>query len=384
MRFVVFILFVAFVVAPQAQAQTTEDISVAPIECFSRTTADAVRVGETLTLVLTCAVLETAGTIVVPDETVLDAAVLQVAPFEIVDGTHPPDVRTTSRRVFQYEYRVRYIGEQFGRDVTLPGTRLTYRVQSRGQQGATIEGRERTYDLPSHQIRIQSLIPAGSTALRDPAPATFTEIQQRNTRADALRIASIAVLIGAGAMALWAIAGALRRPDKRLQAAKRLPSEAAVVRTIRRELAAARRERLASGWSPELAARTLAPVRAAATLADGRAVAMTPITDGRKATEGQLVVASGIFPKRISTLVSGSAAGDPKNGASSYGELRDALNHLTRAAYGREGANDSDLDDALNAAERAAGRLASQHGWIRVTARRLLRRRAEERQAWAR
>src|SRR5688500_18636348 len=112
MKFVLPVLIVVVLSAAPALAQTTEDISVAPIECFTRTTAEAVRVGEPFTLVLTCAVLETAGTIVVPDESVLDAAVLQAAPFEIVDGTHPPDVRTTSRRVFQYEYRVHYIGEQ--------------------------------------------------------------------------------------------------------------------------------------------------------------------------------------------------------------------------------------------------------------------------------
>ncbi len=48
-----------------AAMQPTE---VEPIQCWWRTSASAVRVGDTFSLVLTCAVIETASTTVVPDE----------------------------------------------------------------------------------------------------------------------------------------------------------------------------------------------------------------------------------------------------------------------------------------------------------------------------
>jgi hypothetical protein len=379
------VLFVAFMVG--AAAQTTEDISVAPIECFSRGSADAVRVGEPFTLVLTCTVVETAGTIVVPDQSVLDPAVLQVAPFEVVSGTQPPDVRTSSRRLFQYEYTLRYIGEQFGRDVAVPGVTITYRIQNRGAQGSTLEGRERTYIIPGHQVRILSLLPAAGATLRDPAPATFAAIQQRSVRANAMRIGSIALFVMSGAVAVWALAAALRKPDRQRQFVRRLPSDAAVVRAIRRELAETRRDRMAGGWTPDLAARALPPIRAAATLAAGQAVAMTPVSNGAAAAQGQLVVTSWT-PKRTVTLVSGAASANRLESASSFAELREALDVLTKAAYGREhprGSLDSSLDDALDIADRAASRLQRERMWIRTAVRRVMRaRRREEPPAWTR
>jgi hypothetical protein len=379
---VAIVSIVVFVVAPQAQAQTTEDIATAPIECFTRTSTDAVRVGEPFTLILTCAVLETASTLVVPDESVLDPAVLQLAPFEVIGGTRPDDVRTSSRRLFQYEYRVRFIGEQFGREVMLPGTTITYRVQNRGAGGATIEGRERTYLLPSIQIRILSLLPAGATELREPAPATFAAIQQRRVRANAMRIGSTALLVLSGAMVLWALVGALRRPDTQRQATLQLPSDTAVIRAVRRELAAIRRDRAASGWTPELTARALAPLRAAGTLAAGRHLSMTPQRDGTARAAGQLVV-RGPLPRRVAALVSGAAAGSGVDTAARHAELHDALDRFTRAAYGRDAAEDSALDEAMNAAERATDRLAAEFSWPRVTLRRLFGRRASrDQQAW--
>ena len=88
-------------------------------------------------------------------------------------------------------------------------------------------------------------------------------------------------------------------------------------------------------------------------------------------------------------LVSGAAAADRLDAASSYAELRDALEQLTRAAYGRTDTGsatlDSALDDAMDIADRAASRLQREKMWIRTAVQRLIARcRRREPQAWTR
>src|ERR1051326_2926515 len=127
----------------QQQTQTT---TADPIQCWWRTSAGAVRVGEPFTLVLPSAVLGTGDVKVVPDQSKLEPAVVQFAPFEVTGGAHGVDLRTDDRRFFQYEYKLRVIAENlFGKDVALPETKLNYRVQSKTGQGTSIEGRDQVY-----------------------------------------------------------------------------------------------------------------------------------------------------------------------------------------------------------------------------------------------
>ena len=78
-----------------------------PLQCWWRTSSGAVRQGEVFDVTLTCAVLDTDALGVVPEETRLTVAAVQLAPFEIVDGGRAPDVREGDWRVFQYRYRLR-------------------------------------------------------------------------------------------------------------------------------------------------------------------------------------------------------------------------------------------------------------------------------------
>src|SRR5947209_5339765 len=127
-RHSVWALLLAATVASTAAAQT---VQTDPLQCWWRTSSGAVRVGEPFTVVLTCAVLETDETKVVPDQTRLEPSVVQFAPFEVLGGTHGADLRTDQRRFFQYEYRLRLIADGlFGRDVALPETKISYRIQS--------------------------------------------------------------------------------------------------------------------------------------------------------------------------------------------------------------------------------------------------------------
>src|SRR5262245_66314555 len=89
-----------------------QDVQTDPLQCWWRTSAGAVRVGEPFSVVLTCAVLETDAATVVPDQSRLEPSVVQFAPFEVLGGNHGADLRTDLRRFFQYEYRLRLIGEE--------------------------------------------------------------------------------------------------------------------------------------------------------------------------------------------------------------------------------------------------------------------------------
>src|SRR5712675_1182439 len=151
-------------VAMAATAAAAQTVQTDPLQCWWRTSAGAVRVGEPFTVVLTCAVLETDAATVVVDQTRLEPSVVQFAPFEVLGGTHGADLRSDQRRFFQYEYRLRLIADgMFGKDVALPETKISYRVQSKVGQNTAIQGRDQTYMLPPQSIRVMSLVPADAS-----------------------------------------------------------------------------------------------------------------------------------------------------------------------------------------------------------------------------
>ena len=369
------------VAAQQATESDILDVSLAPIECWTRTSTRSVRVGEPFTLVLTCAVIDTQATTVVPDQSRLDPSVLQVPPFEVVDGSQARDVRTSSHRFFQYEYNVRFFGETTGAEIELPGPTITYRVQSRVQADAAVEGRERQYDLPSTMMRIVSLVPAGATDIRDQSPETFLDIEARRFRADSLRVVGWVLFGLAGITAMFA-ATALVRGPKAAAAARHLASARAVLAGAERTLARVRHERQIEGWTSDRIGAALAALRIAASYAVSRSVAQVPAPRSIVADTGQLAIRSG-WLRRRSVLVSGSATAggvaqhiqshEREGGGAPEGliDLVAALERFGAAAFGRAGAPDSVLDDALDQGTRAVRAIARQHGYIASTVRRL-------------
>ena len=110
--------------------------------------------GEPFGLTLTCSVVDTESMTVVPDLSRLDPTVVQLPPFEILGGTHPGDLVTPGRRFFQYDYRLRLIGEDlFGADAVVPPLEISYRVESTVEGGDTVQGRDLTYALPRASIK---------------------------------------------------------------------------------------------------------------------------------------------------------------------------------------------------------------------------------------
>jgi len=373
-----------------AIAATPGAVTVEPIECWWRTTTGAVRVGELFTLVLTCSVVETASTTVVPDRSRLDPGVLQVPPFEVVRGTQGNDVQTDTRRFLQYEYTLRYLGEDFGKDVGLPPLTISYRVQSRMQQDAAVEGRERQYILPARMIRILSLVPAVATDIRDQPGDTFREIEGRRFRANVLRVIAGFLYVAGALVVVSGFTRVVRRRRPLNPAAVTLASDGAILRRVSEELGEVRRLRGFEGWTDSLAARALAALRIVAAYAGSHPVTQVR-GDDIKPSDGQLVV-SGRWPRRHAALVSASVtskrtvvSGVPPSpsamagpseapsaktesrtsGAGRAADLEGAMSRLASKAYGRDAGavNDADLDEALDVGARAADRSRRERTW---------------------
>lgn len=368
----------------QPQTQTTQ---ADPIQCWWRTSAGAVRVGEPFAVVLTCAVLETGDVKVVPDQSKLEPSVVQFPPFEVVGGSKGVDLRTADRRFFQYEYRLRVIAENlFGKDAALPETKISYRVQSKTGSGTSIEGRDQTYVLPPQPIRVLSLVPSDASDIRDAGAETFADIDQRAFRANLLTVVGGILFAIAGLLAILALVRVVARFRKPSEAAERVMPDLAVLRGVGRELAAVKREREGAGWSKELAARALAAMRLIATYATGRKVskATQSTVDSRQSTvnagplEGQLVLWTGVPPKRRRVIVSGSATAASVasavarlstngSGAARTEELEtleQALSRFTAAQYGRNGSyDDQALDESLESGVQLLRRLKLEQTW---------------------
>src|SRR3954463_11477644 len=199
---VVALMFVA-AAASGAAAQT---VQTDPLQCWWRTSAGAVRVGEPFTVVLTCAVLETDAATVVVDQTRLEPSVVQFAPFEVLGGSHGADLRTEQRRFFQYEYRLRLIADgMFGKDVALPDTKISYRVQSKVGQNTAIQGRDQTYVMPAQSMRVLSLVPSDASDIRDTSASdTFGDIDQRAFRANLFSVIGSVLFVLAGLLVILA------------------------------------------------------------------------------------------------------------------------------------------------------------------------------------
>ena len=364
-----------------AQPQATDNVTLAPIECWTRTSTNAVRVGELFDVVLTCAVIETESTTVVPDQSRLDPAALQAPPFEVVSGRQASDLHTRTHRLFQYEYAMRYLGEQIGSDIEMPGATINYRVQSRVQGTSAVEGRDRRYVLPATRIRIASLVPVMANDIHDAPPGTFRAIEDRHFLARLLRIVSWVLFGIGGVMVIWALAALIRRPREAGVAERRVAPEAAVLRAAARELNEVRRARDAGGWTSELAARALAALRLAASYALGQPIAQTPAARGAVPATGQLHVASRL-PYRQGMIVSGSATAgavaqalrrDESSGTPVDERLKDlhvALERFGTAAYARDGVlSETDVDDALERGVRAVRHVARLYTWPARAAR---------------
>lgn len=351
------------------------DVEVEPITCWWRSSSASVRVGEPFSMVLTCAVVETTATRVVPDQSRLDPAVMQLPPFEVTGGSHGSDVRTTTRRFFQYEYQLRLMTENlFGAEATVPPVQVSYRIETRAGQGEATQGRDLSYQLPALTVRVASLVPDSTRDIRETPAVPLHQIDGLRLRSSMLRLTGGLLMAIGILVAVAGLISAVRRGRAGTAAAAAVLPARKVLRSVRSTLAAVRSESQRDGWSPEMAGQALAGLRIAASYATGRPVAQQPIENGAHAVDGQLLV-GGSLTRRGKTGVSGGATAEVLaaalvngNGASNrltLEELRDAMAGLTAVRYGRSERPDrSALDDAIAGGMRATERLAAEHTWI--------------------
>ena len=357
-------------------AQTVE---TDPLQCWWRTSAAAVRVGQPFSVVLTCAVVETDSVTVVPNQSPLDPIVTQMPPFEVLGGRHPADLRTQDHRFFQYEYRLRIIAEDaFGKDVNLPETKISYHLQSRSGSAPAIEGRELTYLLPPMSVRVLSLVPADDNDIRDASASTFGDVESRLFRANVLRTVAGVLFALAGLRIIVAAARLFRSRDTETAAGAQLVPEAAILRQLGRELTSIGRGRRVDGWTPALVDRLMTALRITAAYALSRRVIQVPSPShlrqgfGAQAAprpDGHLAVETP-WPHRRRAVIAGSVTAalirQESEPSGALQALARALDRVTTKQYGREArVEDHELDAALETGEQEIARLRAKHTWLR-------------------
>ena len=396
------LLFVLALLAAGVSAAAAQTVQTDPLQCWWRTSAGAVRVGEPFSVVLTCAVLETDAATVVVDQTRLEPSVVQFAPFEVLGGAHGADLRTDQRRFFQYEYRLRLIADgMFGKDVALPETKVSYRVQSKVGQKTSLQGRDQTYLLPAQSMRVLSLVPSDTADIRDTSASdTFSDIDQRAFRANLFSVIGSVLFVLAGLMAILGLGRLFQRYRKPAVASSRLITDATVLNGVGRELSRVQRGRDGGGWTPDLASRALGALRIVATYAIGRPVSTMPasrlLADGSETAEpGRLILKAG-WPRGKRIAVSGAVTpqtivrvlarpGQPAAHGARLERVSQALAVLTAATFTREGKlDDAALDEALATGKQLLRRMKFEQLWFM---KRLATRRAGtelDNRAWSR
>jgi len=356
-----------------------------PIRCWTRTSAGAVRIGETFTVTLTCAVIESDLVQVVPDESKLGVAVVQMTPFEVAGGFHPADIKTNSRRFFQYDYNVRMINpDAIGTDVPIPLMQVTYRVNSRIAGNQQMQGRELTYVLPPMWVKVLSVVPQDATDIRDTDEASFSRVEQIAFRAGALQIVGTTLVVLGGVMTLLALISIARRAARQAKGPQeRLLSRPALMRLAVRELSAAQQEGIASGWTDAALSRTAGALRLAAAGATDRPISQQVVEAEVTAGDGRFVISRLGRVKR--TAVSAAVTSDDidralrriPEGSSKrqfLEELQQTLRALSAAQYSRPGADRSGVDTIVNKALELARQVRSQLSRPREWLRRLTAR----------
>ena len=348
--------------APEQKVQGVE-----PIRCWRQATSGAVTIGEPFRVILTCAVFESADAQVVPDESRLNVASIQMAPFEIIGGTHPPDVRRGYRRFFQYEYELRIISrDAIGQDVAVPALTVSYRIHSRVGAAAKLEGRDLSYLLPALPIRVLSMVPADATDIRDASAASLAAVDELRSRSRMFELLAIALGVLAGATALFALVPLARRTGRTEKVDRDVTPERAILNAAAASLRDTQRRAAADRWSDDAIAAALSAMRVIAAVAAGSPISRKPLPPNGVTPDGRLRVDHGVF-RRKAVSVSSAATTDDLAALSRFEKLRSALALLTAAMYRRAPERDPvAIDAAVGDAIDLSGDLASERGRLKT------------------
>ncbi len=366
------------------QAQPPANVQgVEPLRCWRQSSTGAVVIGETFTVTLTCAVFETADAQVVPDESRLNVATIQMAPFEILGGSHPPDVRRGLRRFIQYDYQLRIIGrDAIGRDVNVPSLSISYRVHSRVGAAATLEGRDLSYVMPAMPIRVLSLVPADASDIRDASEASLATVSGLRARSRLFELLTYSLGALALVMVVLALVPLTRRRVKANAGPDLLP-ERAVLHRAADALADVHARATRDAWTDDLVAEALAAMRLIAAAAIGRPVSQRPAATDGVVPEGRLIVRHGTIRPVAAAVSSSITADDVGRSASRHAVsmtltrghhlegLQSGLALLTAALYRQSPSREpAELNEAVRHAISVARELAAERSWWKSWARR--------------
>jgi len=351
---------------------------VEPIRCWRQASAGAIAIGEAFTVVLTCAVFESEAAQVVADEARLGVASIQMAPFEILGGSHPPDVHRGSRRFFQYDYQLRIISpDAVGRDVNVPPLTISYRVHSRVGAAVKLEGRDLSYLMPAMPIKVLSLVPADAADIRDGGEASLATVESLRSRSSLFEALTLALGVLAAVMVVLALVP-IARSSRIIAGAERdsLPDRA-ILNRVAEELSGVQARVTADGWTDDTVSSALAATRLVAAAAIGRPVSQRALNKDGTVPEGRLLVSHGIVAARKASVSSPVTSDEVGRFASRHAGgavtvtrghqlegLQSGLYELTRALYRQTPDRDAGtLDEAVRHAVSVAKAVAEERSW---------------------
>lgn len=281
-----------------------------PIRCWRQSTAGSVTIGERFTVVLTCAVYEGDNAQVVPDESRLGVASIQLAPFEILGGSHPPDLRRGSRRFFQYDYQLRIISpDAIGSDINIPPLTISYRIHSRVGAAATLEGRDLSYLLPMMPIRVLSVVPADAVDIRDAAEAHLGAVDSLRFRSSLFQVLALTFAALASVMVVLALVPLARKGRVATSAERDRVPDRAILARVTRELGEVQSHAAREGWNDALVARAVPLIRIVAAAAIDQPISQRPVPADDGAHDGRLLVKHGRI-RPVTATVSSSVTAD--------------------------------------------------------------------------
>lgn len=363
---------------PDPRSPIPANLGWEPIRCWRQASAGAVAIGETFSVVVTCAVYEGDNAQVIPDETRLSVASIQMAPFEILGGSHPPDVHRGTRRFLQYDYQLRIIGpDAVGHDVNIPALPISYRIHSRVGAAATLEGRDLSYLLPMMPIKVLSMVPNDASDIRDASEASLAAVDSLRFRSSLFRVLTIALGALAAVMVVLALVPLARSTSKATTAERDRIPDHAVLNRVADELGELQK-RVAGGWTDDEVARALALTRMVAATAIDHPISQKVLLRGGDVPEGRTLVEYGLITSNRVTVSSPVTAGDLARAAAQSKTfsttrrqqlegLQSAMTALTLALYRKEPVRDSStLDDSVRHAISVAREIAQERHWLRT------------------
>ena len=294
-------------VQPSAQkspASILGEEKVDSIQCWLKSDKSFIRIGETFMLTLTCQVAETEYEKVVPNESMFEPAVVALSPYEVVEGWHHPDIKNGIFRLFQYQYRLRLVGEDFfGKEVSVPSLEVRYKIERKINK-ENFDSREMAYQLPAFQIKVASIVPKDVKDIIDVGNESFADIKTRRNRAYvAFVLAGVLFLVPLVALSVPFIRSI--RQVRKARSNGTGFSNVALLRRIKGELDSVKDAISSTGWNGELVGKVLTILRVMGAIVLSRQINQLPTRFESRGLEGQLKLRRGLLkPEKV--LISSS------------------------------------------------------------------------------